>query len=1060
MNYILFNEKITNISDFYNLEIIENNIIENLKNNNSSSIKVIFPTKKLSLHTEKLFINKLWNKAEKPYKDRVFFNFYDFVKIIGKIINYEITKIPLREEEFFALMEIAYKNTDFTYYSLHNKIPTKKITNLLSNIIWGFIKDGITPEDLKNDLNNNENKIQNKNKLSDIIYIYEELIELTKDFYTENDLLTGIINKIKTDNFDFSSINYIYYLKYFKQFKRREIELLKILFENNLNLIINFDFLEVNHPQKNIYSGINEIITKNVKLEELNNSSDLNNNLSKFLFNYENRLESKFDLTTDFEIAECDDKVSEIEYITKLVKKLIIEDKIEPKDIFIFSRSPQNYSKLLKNSFDNNHIPLNISDRYNLNESPIINLIINYLELINSGFNNKYLFKLLNSPWFKFDNNFDKLEFISITNKYRINFYDYHSRAALIDKYITESNNDNIKNELNLYKHKLKYIFDYFKLKNKTKYQNNELINLITEFIKIINFDYVYSTESISFANEEDIEFHYFYKTREKERIFSAITKFYDVVEDILMFKLKYDEKYENKSEIIIKEFLESLYFNMDRDRFQIRELYDTAVTFTSIEQGRGVKRKVSILCGAIEGQFPIHYRTDEIIGRELKHSEILHNRNEEELFYEFLFPIDNLCEKIYITSASIEGSKSLVQSHFVKEIKRLINFDNLTLKNNIDVNNFNNKYVLLNHKKNIGENDLINSIDLNSKNGCFSNKLSQDAKSKIEKVYNKTLSPTKVDSLKNFPYVFLVQNIMQFYTQNEYDELPENNEIGTIHHEILAKIYQSFSAIIKSNNSYYFYLKSKNNDLEDIHPVNFININNYDSLVNDTIEEVFNNYPVNEFFSFQKNLSKSFIFEILENEKILLNYFKLYPSLFEFNFKNDALVYEYNYSNIDFKFAGIIDRVDLKYENDKLYFGIVDYKSSKNDNAIHKTNLKGKKSFQMYIYLKSMLDILKNNYTIVTEGNEIVITGDIISMAYAYYYPLSELKGKNGLNIYGQEKSFYSLDGRSRNTIDETNLELQETELNNTLQQLIDKDFSNNEFQNKYAKEVNLMIR
>jgi ATP-dependent helicase/DNAse subunit B len=1056
MNYLLYNNKIKNINIFYNLEIIENNIFEELNNNNKSNIRIIFPTKKLCVHTEKLFINKLWDYAQKPYKDRVFYNFYDFVKIIGNIINYEIKKMPLKEEEFFALMEIAYKNSKFKYYSLHNKIPTKKITNLLSNIIWGFIKDGITPEDLKNDLNNNENKIQNKDKLEDIINVYEELLKLTKDYYTENDIITDIINKINSDKYNFNNEDNIYYLKYFKQFKKKEIEFLKLLFDNDLKLIINFDFLEVNHPQKNIYNGINEIITNNVKLEELNNSSELNQNISKYLFNYDYKFAGKINLDSEFEIAECDDKNSEIEYITKLVKKLIIEDNIEPKDIFIFARTPQNYNKLLKYSFDNNQIPLNISDRYNLNESPIINLIINYLELINSGFNNKYLFKLINSPWFKFESNFDKLEFISLTNKYRISFNDLKNREKIIDKFITESNNQKIQNELSKYKNKLKYIFEYFNLKNKNKYSKNELIDLITEFIKLINFDFVYSIDEDSIIKEEDIKFHYFYKTREKERIFSAITKFYDVVDDILTFKLKHN----NKTEIKIKEFLESLYFNMDRDRFQIRELYDTSVTFTSIEQGRGVKRKVSILCGAVEGQFPIHYKTDEVIGRELKYSEILHNKNEEELFYEFLYPTTDLSEKIYITYPSLDGSKSLVQSHFVKEIKRLINPVNLIIKNSIEINNFNKKYIL-SQKNNIFDANIISEYyESNNKNGKFSNNLSNDAKTQIEKISQQTLSPTKIDTLKNHPYVFLVQNIMGFRTKDDYDELPKKNETGTIHHEILSRIYSSFSSITQKNKGFAFYLKPKNTELGDIYPININNISNYDSLVNDEINKVFNNYPINEFFSFQKNITQNIIFEILENEKLLLEHFKLFQSLFEFNFKKDALVYEYNFSDIDFKFAGTIDRVDLGYIDGKLYFGIVDYKSKKNDNAIHKENLKGDKSFQMYIYLKAMLNILKNNYKIVFEGDEIDIIEDNVIMAYAYYYPLDNLSGKQGVNIYGQQKLFYSLDNRNKNIIEEITLEMQQNDLNNTLQQLIYKDFSNNEFQNKYAQEVNLMIR
>ena len=1054
MNYLIYNKNISNIIDFYNIETIENNCIKDFNKDRKSNVKIILPTNKLCLHREKEFIEKLWTKHELPYSSNLYYNFNDFLKFISKKINYKLLKKLLTEDIFISLIEEACHKTTFSYYSNQLNIPSKKIVNLLTDIIWGLIKKGIKVDDLESDLTDNENKFTNKDKLNDIISIYKEFNELTLNYYAESDLIEDLLSKINNENITFSGYD-IYYFQYFKEFKRREIALLRLLFEKDLKLIIRFDFLGKNNPQQTIYNGLNDLITIKSNFELINNGDDVNSFITEKLFDYENRKEvNKIDTGSEIKLFACEDKKTEIKFITTLVKKLILVDGIEPKDIIIFARTPSDYSKQLKFQFDNAKIPFNVSDRLSVKDSPIVDLILNYIEFINSGYNNKYLFKLIKSPWFKLDDNFNKNEFILVTERYRLNYNNLNKRLEKVNNLINKVSEQKDKEQLTRYSVYLTNIFKYFNLDNiKLDFNYKSLTELVNKFIKLIDFKNIYNLEDLSEIKEEDIEFEYFYHTREKERIFSAIKSFMDILDNTLHIH----HKFSNKS-FKIDELLETLYFVLDRKRFQIRELYDTSVTLTSIEQGRGIDRKVTILCGAVEGQFPMFYKTEDVIGRELKHSEIKHKHNEEELFNDLLFANNKLSEKIYFTYPCYVSTSEKIKSHFITEFSRLIT--NYEENKKEDVKVFIQEYELVkydNPEFNISNID----VDIqNSKNTGKLNNLSQDAKTKIDKIKDSKFSATKIDELKNFPYNFLVNRIMNLKGYDSFDEEPMVNEIGSINHAVNKEVYSSFAALMKSK-IFPFYLKSINEKLEDVYPVDIEQFADYNEIVKSAIDTVFAIYPDSEFFKYQKNIVSKKTLDFLDNEKALVTQEIYYPSLFEFilddfEFKlNNKIEDEKVNSEVisdEIQITGSIDRVDLKYVNDKLCIGIVDYKSSKKTSTIVKDNTKGEHSFQMYIYLMAIKEIIKNNFKLVIDEREIILTDENIELSYALYYNLKTFEdSKVCLSYYANN---------SKLLVDENNIAFQQKLLFDTYGRIINKDFEFNGNKNKYNEEINLMIR
>src|SRR5690606_20170828 len=133
---------------------------------------------------------------------------------------------------------------------------------------------------------------------------------------------------------------------------------------------------------------------------------------------------------------------------------------------------------------------------------------------------------------------------------------------------------------------------------------------------------------------------------------------------------------------------------------------------------------------------------------------------------------------------------------------------------------NFNNKYILKEINKYFDENKLKKYLENSKLNGEL-NDLSKSALKIINEAKSKSFSVSRLDKFKNYPYEYFINYILKYYQKDDYDEQIEMNELGTIHHNIISTIYSEFAEIIKLNKNYSFYLKSINNNLSDIIPVN-----------------------------------------------------------------------------------------------------------------------------------------------------------------------------------------------------------------------------------------------
>ena len=76
----------------------------------------------------------------------------------------------------------------------------------------------------------------------------------------------------------------------------------------------------------------------------------------------------------------------EVELIAKEIKKILINDKVEPERICIVFNLIGNYSTIIRDRFKLFGIPFNLTDRFSLSTSPPVKALLAFLEILENDY--------------------------------------------------------------------------------------------------------------------------------------------------------------------------------------------------------------------------------------------------------------------------------------------------------------------------------------------------------------------------------------------------------------------------------------------------------------------------------------------------------------------------------------------------------------------------------------------------------------------------------------------------------------------------------------------------
>jgi len=1073
MAYLLKNQ-------IYNSETQLDDLIANsIEKDNLDQVFIIVPTGKLVRHIKNSIVYKYFDKYQKPCSELNVFTIQSFVQYCyNKIIpsgKYRIVSDAYR----LALFEEASAKANLQLYSSNHKKLSGALLQRLADLVYGLKEDGITPNSMQNDIimaEQSNDETVDIARLKDIHNLYLEYQKiLSANLLDTHELLRLTKNKLQgLGNLkELFPENAIIFVSGFSEFKNPEAELFSLFAKNDVPFALNLEYSDRNGPLfGNLEDNIMTLMNAGFSTYRTFDDKDLDQKkieissfLKRWLFN-QIRLAPKTPvLSKMIKIIEINTRAEEVRYIAKLVKYLAIEKKIPLHRMCIAMRQPKKYTNLFREVFSQNLIPMNISDRFDLKTSPITTAVFAILDTVTKHYRREDIHRSLLNTYFSFkDQNGRELDGNNLystalqlrmeggkpragkdywINKLESELKEYENRLKTLDTTDFEDEIEiiNTKRLIRSIERALKDFKAFISIvpENTKKLTPSEFVNLVKEDIlnklnvrkNIVDFYKHIENNKDKFSIIEYIQYQ-----EKAEKDARAYTALLDILEEM---KYVLNDLYP-KATFSLEELTDRFKTSVSAKKYQIREKFNHGINITAIEQTRGIPYDVMILCGAVEGEFPIAYSPETFLGKELKDTELRHIKSEYMLFYQFLTNNNELLNseqyQIYITYFKDEGETEIPRSSFVNSLleistleqdKRIYNISQIIrdIKNNdpiaveqfkdipwiLSISNENEK--LCNYANELITKDLDTKIDEkkyskeyqkskhalfvenfleNSKNNnrfeIDIENLSDVAREKLMNITDKPFSVSVLDSYASCPFKYFMNYIVRLSQEKDYDNVLSSQEWGNLIHKVL---YLFYTELQNEENDIKIKVEAKKSDLPIIKTVELDKEkHNYylDKLNKITKNEMSKFHIDNKFFALQKEMVFSDeirmgILELLLNNEYYKQEkdWKFRPGLFEFSFG----IYT-NYSsenqieNVELspklKIRGKIDRVDFAKSENGLECLIVDYKSSTGSVPSNSDIFKGH-GFQIPLYMLAIEKILKENYDVD------------INLMGGYYYSL-----------------------------------------------------------------------
>lgn len=712
-------------------------------------------------------------------------------------------------------------------------------------------------------------------------------------------------------------------LDQFSEFARPEVDFLQKLGKNPLPMAIHFDYSADEGPLLGGYEAtIMDLATDSFRIIPIGGkhedrkdlgiasnrrasySSTIDNaasQLRKKLFQKSKETDTKYNyLDKSIKIIGVKSKLDEVRFIGKLVKHLNINEGIALKDIAICFRNASEYPGLFREVFHSYNIPSNVTDRFLLHSSPLVTGIFALFDIINNKYKAADIRRAFSVRYFgkeirkedgtvevislDVDKIVDVLGMLRLSSGYgRLSKENLKNRIdeAITRRQITKElllGNDDEDEQLEIIRldneiRDIKYVQTKMeliekllqlggdggiKLLDSTKLTPNEYVEwikhlviwvfdvpnkLIKKFDDLVKkFPHQMTTENIIQSENIERESQALHKFLELAKEFASITT----------------DRHPNEK-FTFRELTERLRTAVEGERFQVREKKNYGVTITSIEQLRGIPYKVTILCGAIDGEFPLKYSPevffmskdqidsakrdsseDKNTNRKYQYqTEIKHNISERTTFYQFL--MNNVeaygkGKQVFITYPENKDEQQLLPSHFIDYLLNITNLrenGNVFSLHNPKEENENQKFYAkinampasileLSEKWNpaMGS-DSINSnikskiedaFEFSSRYNIASkldydksvmdlllDEVPSEAKEHMESYKDKVYSASELEVYGKCGFQYFVEKILRVSLPGEYADELSPLEAGNLVHKVLYKFYKRMAVLEKS---------------------------------------------------------------------------------------------------------------------------------------------------------------------------------------------------------------------------------------------------------------------
>ncbi|MBX3043472.1 MAG: PD-(D/E)XK nuclease family protein [Candidatus Kapabacteria bacterium] len=1045
-----------------------------VNNQKTDDFILILPTGRLNRFLKYEIIEKYFRINNQPSGKINIYNLEKFSGLCFQAVSKTNRFTKISESYRLALTEEAIDNCRLEFYKSRSRKLNHHVIERLANIVYGLREDGINSKSMFDDLSKletDETGIKDFKKFKDIAHILVEYENLLSDKYIDAPYIIKYLLRnadeyfIKNPNIDKSYFddlinadgNIKQILVYgFSEFKMPEVEFLSKFATSEIPVSVHLDFSEINGPLfgnlaemkstlltagYNFFYTDDEIINQHINPEtELN--SEPKYFLKRWLFNVEKDIKYR-GLSDYLNIFEFDTQEDEVKYITKLIKYLILEHKYKASDIAVVSRNTDIYSTLLRSYFSIEGVPADFSDRYDLAQSPLVISVVSILDTIAGGFKYIDVFKTLDSSFLEIKNengsSIDKSNLIKIAAELRLSKSNYSLNAEFWIKRISsmieflkpklqsgeheiyEMDRNIIAEKIESYEKALTdfKLFSGMLPKIKNLYSPDEFKLLIEKDI-IARFNFIEKINGlyhdVNNKYSDNRGYDYDIAIERIERFSKALGVLLQIVNEFCsILKDRKSKTYP------LSELLSKLKTAISGAKYQTRERQNYGVSVTAVEQIRHIPYKVTILCGLNDGVFPLPYKPEQFLGKELKDSEQRHLQSEQIQFYQFLINgaeyFGSKEKKVYLTYCNkISGFES-ARSSFIDSLIKVtglekdrnifqISPENLSryinlhpwlksISNRFEASSMISRIIMearLNHVRldmsrysdfaNISGlidyfEKVVTKQNLTADNSFYT--LNEASKEYLEKSIDRVYSTTDFDTFAGCSYKYFANKILRLKSQEDDDNIFSSMDYGNILHSILYKFYLKLQSISSEN-----WIRPETNpnyNLPELKPVNITKHipNDLLMLLNEIIEKEFDDIRLDHPYiqSIKREILgtdkvKGWAEIFIESEYKRLEQFLSYPVLFELEFGMGSGIPQIELPN-SIRLRGKIDRIELagdsgyNPESQETKFTTVDYKSTDNGNFTNQKIQSGR-SFQMPLYSVAINKILTNYFGINTK--------------------------------------------------------------------------------------------
>ncbi len=504
----------------------------------------------------------------------------------------------------------------------------------------------------------------------------------------------------------------------FSDFRAPELAFLQVLAQQELPVVIAVDYSPDNGP---LFGNFQELVehlrqagyaaysTDPIVLMNEQTPSEqrvfwpLGAYLRRWLFNTEREIRHP-GLSPMVTIVECRDREQEVLLIARLVKDLLCRQGYQPHEIAVVMRQPERYSALFREIFALYGIPANVTDRFWLVQSPVAVAVLSLLGLPLNGFRRLELERLVYNPYVRLlradGRPIDGVNLLTVAMRRRIlgghrcggadgwrrqltnacTFLERQLELVRADPYSDPLEREQLERELEACQRALD---DFCSLSERLAWERYlytpaEFLQLLTREILVGMGIYEAVVAAYRQLRQQPwrSDAEWLTVVERIERDARALTRLSELADEIVTLLQR---RWGGEARPLA-DYVERFTAALRGERYQVREKPGAGVTVTSIEQTRGIPFRVLILCGAVDGEFPLPYRTEHLLGYALPQAEDRHRRAERMLFYHFLTNDSEALERqdlrFYITYPTLQEGEQLVRSPFVDELLKVTSLE------------------------------------------------------------------------------------------------------------------------------------------------------------------------------------------------------------------------------------------------------------------------------------------------------------------------------------------------------------------------------------------------